>query len=137
MMYLALRWDRPAGESGPRVEVVPGQGQLVDGVFANIVDSEIAQQLYQSHAMQYIQLGPGELAGADLVHVGLVLAPPAVGEGAPVGIDAVGLAKSLAVLRDRAAPVHDRAEDIEDQCPYSFHVVAPPGMFRVFLFIRV
>ena len=66
--------------------------------------------------MQGVQVGPGQLTGAYLVHIGLVLAPPGVGEPAPVPFDAAGLAEGGALVDNAAAPVNHGAEYVENQC---------------------
>ena len=68
--------------------------------------------------MEGVEVGPGQIAVSDLVHIGAVFAAPGVGERAPVAIDALDAAHVGALFGDTGTPIDDGTEHIEDTGPY-------------------
>src|SRR5262245_3400418 len=66
-------------------------------------------------SVQHVELAERHAAGAHLLHRGLVLAAPGIGEGEPVELVATRRQHGLGLARDAAAPIDHRAEDIEEQ----------------------
>ena len=101
---------------GPGVEAVPDHvqvRQLFGGEAA--FQAERGQEVVQDHAVEGIQLRPGEVAAAHAVHGRGVARTPRVGETPPVDGEAPGAAQPLALADDAAPPVDDGAEDVEGQ----------------------
>ncbi|MNC86677.1 hypothetical protein D3C83_23510 [compost metagenome] len=79
-------------------------------------DAEFVEQRIEPHAVQRVEIGPRQFAGAHPVHRRRIGAAPLIGELLPVDTgDALARAERLAVGRHRAAPIDDGAEDIVNQ----------------------
>src|SRR5438132_671080 len=65
--------------------------------------------------MQHVEDRPRPAARAHLVQRRLIAAPPGVGERRPVDGSAPAPVERPALREDAAAPVHTRAEDVEDE----------------------
>jgi hypothetical protein len=76
-------------------------------------DAELLEQLLEARPVQAVEVRPRQLAFPHPGHGWLVFAPPGVGEGYPVGVDALLAAERTAFLGDAGAPVHDGAEHVE------------------------
>src|SRR5262249_30285133 len=68
---------------GPRVEAMPGAIQVVDLRFTEALDAELDEQTIEAHAVEIVELGPGQLALADAREHGLVETAPGIGELRP------------------------------------------------------
>ena len=102
---------------GPGAQVVPEMG---DFHFLGIVQPhnvKLGQRLVQRHPMQGVQVGPGQRAAANLVHIGAILAAPGVGESPPIPFHALDAPHRSALLNDAGTPVHHRAENIKNAGP--------------------
>jgi len=103
--------------------VGPGQQAVPDAVEVgrvHFVQLQPAgdQQPVQDASVQAVDVGPGQGAGAHLVHGGLVAGAPVVGEYGPVlRRQGQPLLQQLAFAGDGRAPVDDGAEDVEAQGP--------------------
>lgn len=76
---------------------------------------QIFEDFFEHHAVEVVEDGPGEFAFANFVHGGAVAQAPAVGEVAPVEVDAPGFFPDFAFGDDGTAPVDNSAEDVEDE----------------------
>ena len=65
--------------------------------------------------MQNIEPGEGTANRTDLLHRGLIAPPPCVGEGGRIGARRITGEESGRFPRHSAAPVYDRAKDIENE----------------------
>ena len=64
--------------------------------------------------MQNVELGPGKLAFADLVHGRLVAGAPPVGKAGPVQVDTLDFSPSTAFLDDGSTPIHHGSKGVEE-----------------------
>ena len=92
---------------------MPGAIELVFFRFLEIVDRELIEQFVQYQSMEGIDVHPWQLAGAHLVHGGLVARAPCIGKGCPVDVQALFCAERTAFTDEAAAPVDHGAEDVE------------------------
>src|SRR5260370_39841029 len=88
--------------------------ELPGALLAGMLQPARLQEHLEGFLVQVVDARPGQLALAHAAHVRLVEAAPIVGEARPVGVEAVFLAKLGQVLDQAAAPIHHRAEDVED-----------------------
>ena len=65
--------------------------------------------------MQHVEPAEGQAPGAHFLHRRLVFVAPCIGERRPVERDALRRQQRLGLARDRAAPVDQGAEHVEDQ----------------------
>jgi len=65
--------------------------------FGEAFDFEFNEELFEDHAVQIVEAGPGELAFAYFVHRRFVAEAPAIGEGDPVEVEVFGLAPGRAL----------------------------------------
>ena len=89
--------------------------QLFSVVRIEAFDAELPQDMVERHAMQPVEVGPGQLAESHLAHVGPVQAAPLVSQAGPVGMNAALLAELARFSDDARSPVNQRAEDVERQ----------------------
>src|SRR5712671_5109349 len=78
--------------------------------------AEFHHDLVEDHPVEFVEVRPGHLAFADLVHRGSVAGAPAVGKVAPVEFESFRFGECAAFLDDGTAPIHNRSESIEDEC---------------------
>jgi len=121
-----MRGLRPeAVEAGPHVrpgvESMPGQVQVRARRLIDVIERERAQYDVEVAPMQRVELAERQAAAADVVHRRLVLAAPGVREGEPVDGDAARGERRFRFTRDRAPPVDERAEHVEQQCMEGRH----------------
>jgi hypothetical protein len=100
---------------GPAVEPVPGEIELSRGLLGQRLDSEARQDALEVLSMQHVELGKGRAPRPHLLHGGLIFAAPGVSEGEPVDVMAERRQDRLRLARNRAAPVRQRAEHVEEQ----------------------
>ena len=103
------------GRIGPAVEPVPSLVEVPQARLVEVRHLEARQDALEVAPVEDIELGERDLTRADLLHRGLILIAPGVREGEPVERVAHRLEDELALPRDRRAPIHDRAEHIEDE----------------------
>ena len=65
--------------------------------------------------MQDVEFAERHAAGAHLLHGALVLAAPGVGKFGPIEVIATRLKDRFRFTRDRGAPIHQRAENVEEE----------------------
>jgi len=65
--------------------------------------------------MQSVEVGPGQLSGANAIHVRHIQGAPRIRHLLPVGLDAVKSTESPALESYAGAPVDDRSEDVKRQ----------------------
>ena len=96
---------------------MPGEVQRIEFGRRNRggIDPELRQQGFEVFPMQDIEPGEGTAARPDLLHRGLIAPPPCVGEGGRIGARRIACEESRRFSRHTAAPVDDRAEDIENE----------------------
>ena len=111
----ALEQGQAAPRIRPGVQPVPDAVQVVDFVLGEPFDGEAREQLVQDHAVQLVDVHPGQLARTHARHRRPVAGAPGVGEGVPVDGELFPAAERAAFADDRTAPVHDRAENVEYQ----------------------
>ncbi len=102
-MYFFLMRVRPGTESGHGLQPMPGQVEpdlVLLGQLAG--DAEFVEQCVEPHAMQCIEVGPRQFAGAHPVHRRGIGAAPLVGELLPV--DAGDPLLRAQCLRRRRSP---------------------------------
>src|SRR5690606_14219961 len=102
---------------GPRHQAVPGAIEMLQLLFAQPGQGELFDQLVQHHAMQVVQLGPGQLAAAYPIQRGTIAGTPAVRKLAPIDVITFALSQQLSSADNRSTPVHHRAEYVEYQSP--------------------
>ena len=110
---------RESREAGPRVgpglEPMPHAIEVITLRLVELVETEGRRQRVERLAMQHVQNRPRAAARAHLVERGLVAAAPGIGQRRPVDHGAPAGVERAAFRDDAAAPVHTRAEHVEDQ----------------------
>ena len=99
----------------PRLEPMPHVVQVPLLFLGQVLDLVLDEQLVEDHAVQRVELRPGQVALAHAVHRRAVAPAPRVGELRPVDGQPLRLAEALAFRNQRPAPVDDRAEGIEHE----------------------
>src|SRR6185437_4611378 len=99
---------------GPRTELVPEVGEFPRPRLAGMLQAALLQQHLEGLLVEVVDARPRQLALANAAYLRLVEAAPVVGEARPVGLHPVFLADFGQVLDQAAAPVHHRAEHVED-----------------------
>ena len=98
---------------GPRSEPVPGQVQPLLVGLVETAHAEFFEQLVERHPVQRVEIGPGQFAGAHLVHRRRIKAAPLVGELLPIDPgDALARGEGFPVRGHGAAPIDHRPENI-------------------------
>ena len=100
---------------GPRVEAVPGTGEVVEIHLRERGDSVPLQDPREALAVQEVEDRPLAPTGPDLLHRGLVLAAPLVGDPLPVCLEAMGGAERGELADDAGPPIDDGPEHVEEQ----------------------
>src|SRR3984957_6365368 len=77
---------------------------------------KLLEQVFQQRAMQVVQICPGHLPVAYLLHGRRVPSPPSIGKATPIDVDAFGLLPCRAFFDNRSAPVHHGAKSVKDKC---------------------
>ena len=113
---------------GPGREHVPGEVERPQGLLAKIGDAEARQDALQVAPMQHVELRERHAPRPHLLHGGLVLAAPGIGEGWPIEGMAERRQDALALAGDAGAPVDEGAEDVEEQGLWCLrHAAKLPG----------
>ena len=79
------------------------------------IRAEARQDALEVSPVQRVELRERQAPRPDLLHRGLVLAAPGVGEGLPVAAPAERSEDALRLARDAAAPIDQRAEHVEEE----------------------
>ena len=101
--------------SGPGIEFVPGHVQFAQHRLFDFLQAEIGADSLQHAAMDDVQPGEGDAAGAHFFHAGLVFGAPGVGEGEPVQFMAERFEDFPRLARHTGAPIDQGAEDVVDE----------------------
>lgn len=92
---------------------MPGPHQVVPVGVAERVKPVPGQHLVQHEAVKGVQGTPGQVSGDDPSERGAVAAPPVLGDGRPVGVQAGAFADLGQLGRHARPPVGQRPEHIE------------------------
>jgi hypothetical protein len=87
---------------------------------------EIAQAKARNEALeiapvQHVELAKRDPARPDLLHTGLIFAPPGIREGRPVDLVAKGFKEPLCLPGDSRSPIHQGSEYVEEDRPDGGH----------------
>src|SRR6185437_7490478 len=102
----------------PGVETVPGERQFGERGLAQVSQAEARDEPLQVAPVQQVELGERDSPATHLLHAGLVLAAPGIGEGQPVEFMTEGHELGLCLARNSGAPVRQGAEYIEQKRLY-------------------
>ena len=123
---------RQAGRHvGPGVEPVPGEVESAAFFVAQRAEPEARQDAIEVAPVQHVELAEPDAAGAHLFHGALIFVAPGIRQGRPVERIAARLEHRLGLARNPAAPIDQRAEDVEQQRFHGDHASllaqAPPA----------
>src|SRR5262249_21649788 len=94
---------------------MPGEIEIAQHAFVEIIHREPRQDALEIPAVQHVELGEGNFSATHLLHTGLVLAAPGVGEFQPIERMAEWLEDGFCLARNRGAPIHQGTEHVEEQ----------------------
>ena len=94
---------------------MPREIELRHDLLGERCDAEAGQDALEVAPMQHVELAERNCTVPHLVHGGLILAAPGIGEGEPIELVAERLQHGLGLARDAGAPVDQRAEHVEEQ----------------------
>ena len=115
MIYLTFRRVRPETAIRPRVEPVPRGHQTVQVFASRRIEAMLGKDVAQVFLVQNVKPHKAAIARAYALHCRLIEPAPAIGDCRPVG-DHTGVRAPCGEFADNArAPVHNRAEYIEQQ----------------------
>ena len=97
---------------------MPGPIQLIDLGFGQPVYAEPGEDFIQDEPVQLIDAHPRQFGAPHAVHRGPVTGAPSIGECGPVHLQPLARRQRPAFADEATTPVHDRAENIEQQCAY-------------------
>jgi hypothetical protein len=115
-----------AGERGrhvrPGVEAVPSERELAPRTLVRVVP-EVVEHDVQVASVQHLELAKRDTASAHLFHRRLVLGAPGIGQRA--GFVGAHMQMAPQLARHAAAPIDERAEDVEDERTHPLHAQRP------------
>jgi len=94
---------------------VPGEIEVVQDRLGNAFEAKSRKDAVEIAAMQNVEAREGNAAGADFFHAGLILSAPGIGESEPIESEAERRETRLNLRCDAAAPVDQRAENVEEK----------------------
>jgi hypothetical protein len=94
---------------------MPHAREVIALRLVELVETERRRQDVKRLAMQDVEDRPRTATGANLIQRGPIAAAPGVGERGPVDGGAPPGVERASLRDDASAPVHTRAEDVEDE----------------------
>src|SRR4051812_10810679 len=86
-----------------------------------LLEVEVLEDDVEIAPVQHVQLAIGQAAAAHFLHGGVVPGAPSIGKSFAVDGDAARGKDIPCLACDRAAPIDQRAEHVEDESLYGFH----------------
>ncbi len=107
---------KPRHHIRPRVEALPDGGEIRAFLSAErIGDAEMRQRVVQHFPVQHVDGRVGARTVADPFHCGLIAAAPFGCECVRIDSDVVRGKTFAGLPRNAVAPIHQRAENVEDE----------------------
>ena len=103
---------------------MPRQIEIARRRFGKFGNAEPRQNAIQVAPVQHVELAERRAAGANLLHGGLVLVAPGIGEGQPVEAMAGASENGLGLARNPGTEIDERAEDVKEQRLDGYHLLA-------------
>ena len=97
---------------------MPSEIELAKHILRQALEAEARENALEVVAMEHVELGERNAPGPHLLHAGLILAPPGIGEAEPIERVAARLEQDPGLARNAGPPIHQRAENVKKQ---SFH----------------
>ena len=94
---------------------MPREIEIARRLFRQIGNPKARQDAIEIAPVQRVELAEGHAAGTHVLHGGLVLVAPSVGEREPVELMAGGSEDALGLARDAGSKIDQSAEDVEEQ----------------------